>query len=242
MRIAAVLAIIARCIDNSIFQPTYITDEVDVIRGLLLRLAGKNSKQESFCRAILLSIFPEEQKKNATRAIRTVVTEVSPYIQELLPISQYESFRLGLEKVAKQAVEIWPTVQRASEKFEPNFDLQHSEEGEWQTLTFSNVKSTTSKEGSTKPSDGDKKLLVIFPRVYSIDDDDDDPYPVTDGLVLMKSQVAAAATEEMEKRTPPSPTAGRTVPSRNRSNRSRTKSISVNSGTDFLQQTPSGVQ
>jgi hypothetical protein len=44
MCIATLLAILARCIDQHIFQLTYILHEEDVIRHLLVRPAVANSK------------------------------------------------------------------------------------------------------------------------------------------------------------------------------------------------------
>ena len=70
---------------------------------------------------------------------------------------------------------------------------------------------------------------MIFPRIYVIADSE--PDPVTSGVVLMKSQSAAAA-EEIEMKHPSSPTAGRLGP-RSRAIRTRTKSISSNGRNDF---------
>jgi hypothetical protein len=85
-------------------------------------------------------------------------------------------------------------------------------------------------------SEQDDILLMIFPRIYFVGDSE--PDPVTQGVVLMKSQSAAAA-EEIEKKHPSSPTAGRPGP-RSRAIRYRTQSISLNGGNDFLSQsTPS---
>ena len=225
MRISALLAILARCIDQHIFEPTYILDEEDVIRGLLMRLAGTNSKMESFCRGLLLSIFPEEQARNAAKAVERVVREVGWYIQDLLPVSQYESFRSGLEQVVEQARDAWHIMQRAKDKFEPNFELSHYEDIQYQTLGFEEVDISAIEQNLTSASEGDEEVLVIFPRVYLIDDAE--PDPITPGVVLMKSQTVQAAAE-MERKNSSSPTAGKAAP-RARPNRSR-KSISSNGG------------
>jgi hypothetical protein len=75
---------------------------------------------------------------------------------------------------------------------------------------------------------------VIFPRIYIIEDDE--PDPITHGVVLMKSQsTAAAEEEEAERRKASSPTAGKAAP-KSRSNKTRNKSISLNGGNDFLSQ------
>jgi hypothetical protein len=238
MRIAAILAILARCINQHIFQPTYILDEEDEIRPLLVRLAAVKSGKESFCRALLLSIFPEEQTENAMKAVERVVKEVTSYVRDLLSVAQYENFRLGLKEVAQQACDAWRSMQYAKEKFELFFDLTYYEDLPWQALRFEEGGAGPREPTSTGIFEGDKELLVIFPRVYVVEDAE--PDPISNGVVLMKSQSTAAA-KEIERKNPSSPTAGKAVP-RPRPNRSRTKSSSLNGGSDFLSQpTPSSV-
>jgi hypothetical protein len=232
MRIAAMLAILARCIDLHIFQPTYLLDEEDEIRRLLVRLAVANSKKESFFRAVLLSIFPEGQTRNAAKAIERVVREVSWSVRRFISEAQYDRFKLGLEDVVHQAHDAWQLVQCTREKFEAFFELNHYDEIEWQPLRFDNRSAVAGKENTTRASERDDVLLVIFPRIYIVADNE--PDPVTQGVVLMKSQSAAAA-EEIERKHPSSPTVGRPGP-RSRAIRSRTKSISLNGGNDFLSQ------
>jgi hypothetical protein len=226
MRIAAMLAILARCIDTHIFLPTYILDEDEEIRPLLVHLAVTDSKKESFCRALLLSIDPEEQTKRASERVERVIREI---LQHVLPIGQYESFKSGLELLVKQACDFWRIVQHATEKYEPHFDLGHYADVKWQPLRFDD-----GEKSPTKAPDADEELLVIFPRIYLIEDDE--PEPATDGVVLMKSQSAAAAEEEAaERRKLSSPTLGKAMP-RSRTTRVRNKSMSLNGGNGFLSQ------
>jgi hypothetical protein len=236
MRIATILAILARCINQYIFQPTYILDEEDEIRPLLVRLAAVKSEKESFFRALLLSIFPEEQTENAVKAVERVVKEVASCVWGLLSVAQYENFRLDLAQVAQQACDAWRSMQYAKEKFELYFDLTYYEDLPWHVLRFEEGGACAREQASTGISKGDEELLVIFPRVYVVENAE--PDPITNGVVLMKSQTTAAA-EEIERNNPSSPTAGKAGP-RPRPNRSRTKSSSLNGGNDFLSEpTPS---
>ncbi len=236
MRIAAMLADLARCINLHVFQPTYLLDEEDEIRRLLIRLAVADSKKESFCRAVLLSMFPELQAKNAAKAVERVVREVSWSVRSLISDTQYDRFKLSLEDVVRQAHDAWQLVQRSREKFEPIFEPRHCDDIEWQPLKLDDRSAVAGKEKTMTASERDDVLLVIFPRIYIVEDSE--PEPVTQGVVLMKSQSAAAA-EEIERRHPSSPTAGRPGP-RSRAIRTRTKSISLNGGNGFLSQpTPS---
>jgi hypothetical protein len=90
------------------------------------------------------------------------------------------------------------------------------------------------EQDSPTPSDGEEELLVIFPRIYSMEDEP--PNPITNGVVLMKSQSTAATAEvEIERRKPSSPTVGKAM-SRPRPNKTRKKSTSLSTGNDFLSQ------
>ncbi|TVY36883.1 hypothetical protein LSUB1_G006895 [Lachnellula subtilissima] len=232
MRIATMLAILARSIDLHVFQPTYLLDDEDEIRSLLVHLATTDSKKESFCRAVLLSVFPEDQAKNAVKAIERVVRDVPYCIRELLSEAQYDSFKVGLKDVVQQAYYAWQLIQSANEKFEPLFKLKHFEDIEWQPLRFETSSTGDNEETTLRTPGGDDALLVIFPRLYIIEDNE--PEPVTQGVVLMRSQSTAAA-REIETINLPSPTTGRPGP-KSRAIRSRTKSISLNGGSDFLSQ------
>jgi hypothetical protein len=236
MRIAAMLAVLARCIDRHIFQPTYLLDEEDEIRRGLVRLAVADSKKESFCRAVLLSMFPEIQAKNAATAIERVVRDVSWSIRNLVSDAQYDRFKLGLEDVVCQAHDAWQLVKRSREKFEPFFDSRQCDDFDWQPLKLDDRSAVAGKEKTVGVSERDDILLVIFPRIYIVEDSE--PDPVTRGVALMKSQSAAAA-EEIERKQPSSPTGGRPGP-RSKAIRSRTMSMSKDGGKDFLSQpTPS---
>lgn len=112
------------------------------------------------------------------------------------------------------------------------------DEIEWQPLRLDDRFAVAGGKNTPRASERDDVLLVIFPRVYVIADND--PDPVTSGVMSMKSQSAAAA-KEIETKHPSGPAAGRPGP-RSRAIRPRTKSISLNGGNDFLSQpSPSSV-
>lgn len=233
MRIAAMLAILARCIDRYIFQPTYILDEESGIRELLVRQAVKNSKKESFCRALLLSMFPEEQAKATTERVDRVIREVAWHVQDLFSVTQIENFRTDLQRVVQEACDTWQIIQRATERYEPFFELTHYEDLEWETLMSDESGTSAREQSTTNAANGtDEELLVIFPRLYIVEDAE--PSPITPGVVLRRSQSVAAA-QELDRKKPSSPT------TRSRPQRARQLSISLNTGNSFLApETPSG--
>lgn len=233
MRTAALLAVLARQLDSLIFQPNYILGNFDEthIRSLLVELATRESKKESFCRALLLSYQAIEQAANAADRVEDVVSEVSSFVQQMLTPPQVERFEKGLKYVVEQALGAWRVAQYSQEKFEPMFVLNHPGENTehcWKALQFANIESiTNASSGTTTPLEngsGNDKLLSIFPRLYSIADQE--PEPVMPGVALMRHQIVTAANEyEQEQRKTSSPTSGKPTQSlRSR----RTMSISAN--------------
>jgi len=224
MRIAAILAILARSIDKLIFQPTYLLEEDSGIRELLLREAISCSKRESFCRALLGKMLPDEQADAAKERAKRVAAHVMLEVQELLPPDDAEKFKSGLERVAQYASDVWQDIQRAKERFEYNFELVSYQDIDWQPLSLeedaNGEQAPTSDEGGK-----DLELLVVFPRLYIVEDDE--PDPITPGIVLMRSQSLAAA-RELEKGRTSNSTFGKPPSARSKPQRTRRLSTAMN--------------
>ncbi|KAL3417330.1 MEI5 protein [Phlyctema vagabunda] len=233
MRIATLLATFGGLITEHIFQPIYIMEDKDgrdEVRTLLVRLARTNSKKESLCRALLLSLFPDDQARNCTKAMEHVTRDVSGRIRPLVSEAQYDNFKLDVKKVVRMAYEAWYLLQASREKFEPFFQKVPYEEFEWKPLNFEGRRGDAENGSVLEFSEDDEPILMIFPPVFVVADSE--PEPVTPGIVLMRSQTRLAV-EELEKHTPSSPINGR-VGSRSQARRSRTMSNSTNGQNGFL--------
>jgi hypothetical protein len=223
MRVAIILAMLARSIDTHLFHPTYVLEEDSGVRQLLLRQAVRNSKRESFCRALLLSMFPEEQEVAAGERVNRVIEDMRN-VEDLLPQAKIEDFRSELGQFVRRTCKTWVTVQRIRERFEPSFELTRVKDLEWQALLFE-ASAASEKEPTTAIQGGrDDELLVVFPRLYVVEKDQE-PEPVTAGTVLKRSQSLAAAQELEEQ--PLSPTFGTATSPRSRRVKPRNLSISV---------------
>lgn len=223
MRIAATLAILARSIDNHIFQPTYILEEDSGIRELLLRQAVSSSKRESLCRALLLKMFPSDQANAAKERIKRVSADVMQEVQDLLSSDNGERFKSDLEQVAQSASEVWWDMQRVKERFEHSFELVPCQDIEWEPLSLGE-----DADGDQGPTGDlrarDEELLVVFPRLYVVADDE--PEAITPGTVLRRSQSAVAARELERERA--SNSAFGKPPARTKSQRTRRSSTATN--------------
>jgi hypothetical protein len=91
MRVAAILAILARSVDRNIFQPTYHLDFNSGLRELFVQQAAKNSKRESCCRAFLLPMFPQYQERVVSTAEPLVLPSKCQAGAKQAPPSKYET-------------------------------------------------------------------------------------------------------------------------------------------------------
>ncbi|KAL4878329.1 hypothetical protein BJY04DRAFT_221266 [Aspergillus karnatakaensis] len=165
MRLAVILAILAREIDKYIFQPTYIAGEDCPSRPLLANLAANNTEKEAFCRSILFSLDDESQSKSCQWRVWRTVNNVSSYICPLLSDKQTSQFCQSLEKIVWRAVEIWHPIQHARRKYESSFEPAESDD-EWAAFVF------PGPESVQLPSNVKPQLqhsLIIFPHIYGIE-------------------------------------------------------------------------
>ncbi|KAF9635982.1 hypothetical protein BFW01_g6877 [Lasiodiplodia theobromae] len=280
MRIAVILAILARLIDKYLFQPSYILHEESGLREILIRQAIENSKREAFTRGIFLATFEDEQADIADELVTRIVKELMHHIHDLLPAVHVESFRNRLEQIVQDARDIWWKAQRLRLRLEPDFQVEDygwerpiqfqfdvhphntglpppvtnkqaakvdtpqqsppSSKVSPQTPTpktpntgssaaitpgmpapvaptapgpqllsngvINTGSTTTTSTGNNKTIftntnpfalpmtvPPDESLLLIFPRIYIVEDDD--PEPVTPGVVLLRSQAEDAERE-----------------------------------------------
>ena len=225
MRCALILAYLVRMLDQEIFQPNYIVhDEIDV-RGVLLREAVRNSRKESFRRAFLLAVCPEEQSQILQKRAANVVGEVMRLVHGLIETDQVAALQSDLQDFTRSACTVWRAVQRLEERFEPNLEFAVDTGIDWQKLQMHGEEHLNAAEAPATSAAADEVVLVIFPRVYIAKDAP--PQPVTPGVVLRKSQTIAAE-RELRTEDPPSPTFGREYQSWSRADRVRRESMAMN--------------
>ncbi|PYH28318.1 uncharacterized protein BO87DRAFT_452347 [Aspergillus neoniger CBS 115656] len=103
IRLAIILAILAREINKYIFQPCYIIPEDTCIRKILSDLAMTDSEKKSFYWSVLQSINTQAQEKALSSTIQAVVGRVLSYFDNLLTEAQHMSMRSSLEKIVRKA-------------------------------------------------------------------------------------------------------------------------------------------
>lgn len=221
MRLAVILGILSREIDKHIFQPTYIlsADENAQLRRVLNHLAESRHEKEYLFRSILLSIDPDTEKMLQSKT-QLIVRTVSSCLYGFLSEAQYSDLRKSLEKVVREAIDVWSPIQRSEKRYEPDFEPDQWEDDEWELF---NVPGQDSSEYQSALGVPDDVLLTVFPRISSVRDGE--RAPLTYVVQLRKAQKLCVRAQEEINQMPASPTAGRRA-----SNRSRRRSIAQTNG------------
>ena len=242
MRTTATLAFLARLLYQYVFSSTYLLNDDRQLREILLREAEINEEKETLCRALLLSMLPNEQLEKTEDVVSTVVQEVVRVVQALVPLSTAESLRKTLRPIVEDATKTWWRVQRCKGKLEADLGLEGFPDWEWSTF---DIPSDNTDNSGAQQSGGNDEMIVVFPRVLLMTQGGYDQ--VFSGFVLRQAQTIDAA-REMERIKTSSPTAGRASSVRQNPAKARRMSSSAGQGSDgthdtarrtFLDQGPS---
>lgn len=205
MRLAVILAILAREIDTNIFQPNYLFSDTE-IRAALCKLATVDPEKESFCRSMLLSIDQSAQQIYIQFRIQNVVGNVSNYLSDVLSESQIGELRQRIENVVKRAIETWRPIQSASKKYETDFEPLKWDDDDWSHFQFPG---DNDDQNEVVDSQQGGNLLTIFPRISWVNNDK--RYPQTFAIQLMGSQKQCIAAVQERCPQTPNPKINRTA-------------------------------
>jgi len=237
MRVATILGILARLIDTYIFQPVYQLEFDSGFRQLSSRQAAIDQKKERFTRGTLLSMFREEQKSKGKERIDWVMDDLfrEAGVRAFLATEVVVPFEVELRKFLTQAQGSWRTVQFSKERLEPSFHFTGDTGLNWGNFEVQATNGANGAKGANgangkkggppvQPVSADgieDEPFVIFPRIYVMGSE---PEPITNGTVLRKIQLRAAAQEirEISSHTP----FAQTTPTRHRTKPIRSISIS----------------
>ncbi|KAJ5951300.1 uncharacterized protein N7479_009713 [Penicillium vulpinum] len=235
IRLAVILTILSKEIDKHIFQPNYLVPEDAQLRVTMSQLAGTDGDKESFCRSMLLSIDEKAQQESLQFRIQSIVGKVSSCVHNLLSGAQYNELRESIASVVQRAIDVWLPIQRAQQKYEPDFDPLDWDDNEWAMF---NLPGENTEKNTIAHSIASDTLLTIFPRISQVKDQR--RYPLTFVTQLTRSHPLYIQAEQEINGKPDSPTIGRMA-----SNGTRRKSIAANTsrpnGNGLFKQKANGV-
>ncbi|KAE8145359.1 hypothetical protein BDV25DRAFT_133848 [Aspergillus avenaceus] len=180
MCFSVILVILAKEIAKYIFQLIYLAPMEDYFEKAFSNLAATNSKKESFCRSILLSLDPETQARICLKNVQSAVKNISVYLDELFSEDQHSAFLRSLSK-------------RAQRRYVPDFESPHAED-EWEAFTFPTDENPTTETNANQKSPNNFSLTVS-PRICVIENNTCTAFTTVILLNSSHYQWTAAATE-----------------------------------------------
>lgn len=197
MRIAAILAILARTLTREIFSVSYLFKDEIEFRTALLNVADTKPEKEQLCRGLLLSIDPDTQYKMAKKKGWLVVDKVMESAGVFLTGPNADDFRVALNAIVKDAIALWLTVQKSKTRLEA--DVTSGSDWEWKQLP-SSIGSSANGGGADAKLHGtngsqDQLIACCFPRVFAVISPDEEDVSIFPGVALMASQTLAAKAE-----------------------------------------------
>lgn len=196
MRIASILAIIARLFDAHLLQPTYLIDSEYQLRDLLTEQAFDEHRKESAFRGLIQALLPKRQDSAGSARVKDVCREVMRVVQDLLPQNLQPSLEEQLEELAEEARDYWGNILRSQTAIFPSFDVDDDQDWAWNKLCLDPNQITVAVKEPQSEDHGaeDEPLLVIFPRLCTYHEANE--HPLSHGVVLTPAQVTAAREEE----------------------------------------------
>ena len=187
------MAYISRVFAKRLFHPTLLFGENRSVRETLARQAKVNHAQEAAFRALLLALMPEEQEEAALSQINEACQEIMRSVGACIPVTNGTKFGDRLNEIANKVHRVWRDICHHEYFFEARFDEDHIWLHPWYELVFVDGKPEIRPQFTEADNPQDKAILVIYPRLYWIDERGDGPEQT--GVVLMESQIKDAKEE-----------------------------------------------
>lgn len=222
MRTIAGLAIFSRALENFVFQPSYLSVGSDM-KQALDALPGANLDQDSFVRAVLLKVLPDQQNICRDMCAERVADEVVAALSGWVPADEHATFKSRLGHITRDLCVNWQRVQKLHERVEPSFVFETLDD--WKPLptlldplpSSNGVEVTPPHHGRRDSQPGPQELApvtltttevlkVVWPAFLATtleqpaDDEESTSDLVHHGYVLTRADTEGAANEEMPRR------------------------------------------
>ena len=183
---AAALNILATYLSANIFKPCYIPADGETIKEILdYQSTTGLRKEEKFMRALLISMYPDEQVKAAiNRTVQTTIEDILKCLSFFLN-DRMQTFRPGLEALLKKAANISVQMQQSEKMVEVN--VEDGDFAERPDEYLQDFGETVSPTGPAR-----FEMLNLFPHVYV----PEDGKVVFQGVFLFPDQEVVITAEQ----------------------------------------------
>lgn len=200
MRNIAVLALLARLLNEYMFTPTYILGYSSDLQNTLHDATEKDPEKEALCRGLLLSMRSQEETEKAedVRVFKTV-EKVIKAVQTIAPKTTVGFFEAELRQIVRSVLPLWSSIQRNAKKLETFVDPRYFDDmWQWNRMLISEDDGPSVQNGLTEHLILSDNITVVFPGVYFRDGGD--WHLLFRGYAVSISQMTAATVEvEREK-------------------------------------------
>jgi hypothetical protein len=181
------MAFISRTYNDLLFHPTFVFGETSVCRDALTRQARISNDHEAAVRSLLLGMLKEDQAEAGALRVQESCELIMAFVSGLLAPKFESEFREHLITLTESALATWQQIIRQQQSFEARFDEDFYSDWAWQELRVAkDLLEPKMLESGASHRHG-PVALVVFPRLYLIEDGEE--YPESHGVVLMKSQL-----------------------------------------------------
>ncbi|RMD41932.1 hypothetical protein DV735_g3153, partial [Chaetothyriales sp. CBS 134920] len=199
MRAIVILLVLVKALMRYIFTSTYFLSQAGELDDVLNDLAAKDTGHESFVRRVLLRPFADNEATKIARRAETVRDEVVLSVESIIPQAQLPAFKSGLQSVVEKTARTWIKFQNNKTHFRVSSEMNNEieENAQWKALKLPIVKSSGNGNGNGSqfqdaPPD-DRLIAVLFPQLFSVDQQADKP--IRPAIALVQSQLKEAEEE-----------------------------------------------
>ncbi|RMZ79859.1 hypothetical protein DV737_g3207, partial [Chaetothyriales sp. CBS 132003] len=175
-------------VDKNLSKEALEAGELD---DVLSELAEKDSDHERFVRKVLLRPFADRETTNITTRASKVRDNVVSFVMSIIPSEQLESFETNLQSLVERIARKWTKFQKSKTHFRVSGQMnnQLQTNAEWKVLKLP----IDMDNKFTDPLKNDLLEAVLFPQLFSVDQDADKS--IRPAIVVVSSQLREAEEE-----------------------------------------------
>ncbi|RMZ76918.1 hypothetical protein DV738_g4726, partial [Chaetothyriales sp. CBS 135597] len=196
MRAIVILSVLVKALMRYIFTSTYFLSKAGELDDVLNELAAKDISHERFVRSVLLRPFLEDEDSKIASRAEKVRNEVVSSVESIIPQSQRSAFESGLLSLVEKTTRTWTKFQNNKTHFRVSsvMDTEIEASAEWKALKLPIETSGSDSQFQDTLPDEDP-IAILFPQLFSVDQQADKPIRPAIGLV--HSQLKEADEERI---------------------------------------------
>lgn len=194
IRTVVAMAVLADLLVELIFTSTYLFFDDEEVSRISFHLATTNPEKEQFFRRVLTSVAEDKENAVMGERIKNVLERAVDSFYPHLDEDSKRTFHTSLKDPLRSAINTWRSIQRRKGRFEADISLDTRPQWRWVVLNWDKKGNAFSeREVATEQLQDIGRMLVLFPRVFIVDGENESP--VFPGVILPHSETKSAEDE-----------------------------------------------